>query len=259
MTTTWARVGRFVAPVIGLLVFFGLWELLVRVFDVRTFVLLRPTTILDELFGQPGFYWRNTLVTAREALLGYLVALTVALLWGAVMARSRFLEHASTPVAVLIQVTPIVAYAPSAVLWLGRGLKPIVFITGLICLVPLLFAVTTGLRSADPAALDLMTIVDAPTSQVIRRIRLPYALPYLFSATRTCVGLSLIGAVLAEWYALVDQGLGRRIQEAIDFNQTRQLWASIYAVALLGGLAILVLNVVERRVLHWHASTRTVR
>ena len=57
------------------------------------------------------------------------------------MARSRFLEQASTPVAVLIQVTPIVAYAPSAVLWLGRGLKPIVFITGLICLVPLLFAV----------------------------------------------------------------------------------------------------------------------
>ena len=86
----------------------------------------------------------------------------MALLWGALMARSRFLEQASTPVAVLIQVTPIVAYAPTAVLWLGRGLRPIVFITGLICLVPLLFAVTTGLRSADPAALDLMAVVDAP-------------------------------------------------------------------------------------------------
>lgn len=253
------RVGRWVAPVIGLIVSFGLWELLVRVFDVRTFVLLRPSTILSELSDQPGFYWRNTLVTAREALLGYLVALAVALLWGAVMARSRFLEQASTPVAVLIQVTPIVAYAPSAVLWLGRGLKPIVFITGLICLVPLLFGVTSGLRSADPAALDLMAIVDAPGREILRRVRLPYALPYLFSATRTCVGLSLIGAVLAEWYALVDQGLGRRIQEAIDFNQTRQLWASIYAVALLGGLAIVILNVIERRVLHWHASTRTTR
>jgi NitT/TauT family transport system permease protein len=193
---------------IGLVVFFGLWEVLVRAFDVRTFVLLRPSTILAELAGQPGFYWRNTMVTAREALLGYLVALAVALLWGALMARSRFLEQASTPVAVLIQVTPIVAYAPSAVLWLGRGLRPIVFITGLICLVPLLFGVTTGLRSADLAALDLMAVVDAPGREVLRRIRLPYALPYLFSATRTCVGLALIGAVLAEWYALVDQGLG---------------------------------------------------
>ena len=249
------RAGRLVAPIVGLVVFFGAWELLVRVFDVRTFVLLRPSTIFSELLHNPGFYWRNTLVTAKEALLGYLVALAVALLWGAIMARSRFLEQASTPVAVLIQVTPIVAYAPSAVLWLGRGLKPIVFITGLICLVPLLFAVTTGLRSADPAALDLMAVVDAPGWEVVRRVRLPYALPYLFSATRTCVGLALIGAVLAEWYALVDQGLGRRIQEAIDFNQSRQLWASIYAVALLGGLAIVLLNVLERRLLHWHAST----
>jgi NitT/TauT family transport system ATP-binding protein len=247
------------AEFFALVVFFGAWELLVRVFDVRTFVLLRPSTIFSELLHNPGFYWRNTLVTAKEALLGYLVALAVALLWGAIMARSRFLEQASTPVAVLIQVTPIVAYAPSAVLWLGRGLKPIVFITGLICLVPLLFAVTTGLRSADPAALDLMAVVDAPGWEVVRRVRLPYALPYLFSATRTCVGLALIGAVLAEWYALVDQGLGRRIQEAIDFNQSRQLWASIYAVALLGGLAIVLLNVLERRLLHWHASTRTVR
>jgi NitT/TauT family transport system permease protein len=253
------RAGRLVAPIVGLVVFFGVWELLVRAFDVRSFVLLRPSTIFSELLHHPRFYWSNTLVTAKEALLGYLVALAVALLWGAIMARSRFLEQASTPVAVLIQVTPIVAYAPSAVLWLGRGLKPIVFITGLICLVPLLFGVTTGLRSADPAALDLMAVVDARSWEVVRRVRLPYALPYLFSATRTCVGLALIGAVLAEWYALVDRGLGRRIQEAIDFNQSRQLWASIYAVALLGGLAIVVLNVLERRLLHWHASTRTVR
>jgi NitT/TauT family transport system permease protein len=250
---------RLAAPLIGLLVFFGAWELLVRAFDVRTFVLLRPSSIIRELLHHPGFYWRNMLVTAKEAVLGYLVALSVALLWGAMMARSRFLEQASTPVAVLIQVTPIVAYAPSAVLWLGRGLKPIVFITGLICLVPLLFGVTSGLRSADPAALDLMATVDAAPWDVVRRVRLPYALPYLFAATRTCVGLALIGAVLAEWYALVDQGLGRRIQEAIDFNQSRQLWASIYAVALLGGATIVVLNLIERRVLHWHPAARTVR
>jgi NitT/TauT family transport system permease protein len=253
------HLARFAAPAIGIVLFFGVWELLVRAFDVRSFVLLRPSTILAEMFDHPGFYWSNMLVTAKEALLGYLVALAVALLWGALMARSRFLEQASTPVAVLIQVTPIVAYAPSAVLWLGRGLKPIVFITALICLVPLLFGVTSGLRSADPAALDLMATVDAAPWEVVRRVRLPYALPYLFSATRTCVGLALIGAVLAEWYALVDQGLGRRIQEAIDFNQSRQLWAAIYTVALLGGATIVLLNVLERRVLHWHPAARTVR
>jgi NitT/TauT family transport system permease protein len=252
------RASRLGAPLIGLLVFFGAWELLVRAFDVRTFVLLRPSTILSEMWHHPGFYWGNMLVTAKEALLGYLVALAVALLWGALMARSRFLEQASTPVAVLIQVTPIVAYAPSAVLWLGRGLRPIVFITGLICLVPLLFAVTAGLRSADPAALELLETVDASPWETVWKVRLPYSLPYLFSATRTCVGLALIGAVLSEWYALVDRGLGRRIQEAIDFNQSRQLWAAIYTVALMGGAAIVLLNVLERRLLHWHPGARSI-
>ena len=252
------RLSRLAAPLIGLLVFFGAWQLLVWLFDVHTFVILKPSTIITEMWDHPRFYWGNMLVTAKEALLGYLVALAVALLWGALMARSRFLEQASTPVAVLIQVTPIVAYAPSAVLWLGRGLRPIVFITGLICLVPLLFAVTAGLRSADPAALELLETVDASPWETVWKVRLPYSFPYLFSATRTCVGLALIGAVLAEWYALVDRGLGRRIQEAIDFHQSRQLWAAIYTVALLGGAAILVLNVIERRLLHWHPGARTI-
>jgi NitT/TauT family transport system permease protein len=100
--------------------------------------------------------------------------------------------------------------------------------------------------------------VDASPWETVWKVRLPYSFPYLFSATRTCVGLALIGAVLAEWYALVDRGLGRRIQEAIDFNQSRQLWAAIYTVALLGGAAILVLNVIERRLLHWHPGARTI-
>ena len=143
-------------------------------------------------------------------------------------------------------------------LWIGRGLKPIVFITELICLVPLLFAVTTGLRSADPAALDLMAVVDAPGWEVCGASpAVRAALPLLGHPHVRRPRAHRGGA--GRGYALVDQGLGRRIQEAIDFNQSRQLWAPIYAVALLGGLAIVLLNVLERRLLHWHASTRTVR
>ena len=85
------RLGRLTAPVLGLIAFFGVWELLVRLFDVRPFVILKPSTILTEMWHHPGFYWGNMLVTAKEAFLGYLVALAVALLWGALMARSRFL------------------------------------------------------------------------------------------------------------------------------------------------------------------------
>jgi hypothetical protein len=132
------------------------------------------------------------------------------------------------------------------VLWLGRGLKPIVFITGLICLVPLLFGVTAGLRSADPAAPRPDAVVDAPAGRsspgppAVRA-----AVPVLGDPHLCRSGADR--RVLAEWYALVDQGLGRRIQEAIDFNRRASSGPRSTPVALLGGLAIVVLNVLERR------------
>jgi NitT/TauT family transport system permease protein len=245
-----------IAGVVGLVVFFGAWELLVRLFDVQRYVLLPPSTILDELAEHPGFYWEHTVVTAAAALLGYLVALAIALVWGAVMARLRLVEYATSPVAVLIQVTPIIAYAPSVVLWLGSGMQPIVFLTALICLVPLLFNVVAGLRAADPAALEVLASVDASGWEQLRRVRLPSALPYLLAATRTCVGLALIGAVLAEQFALVDRGLGQLIRRAFALSAFEQVWAAIFATALLGAVLIAVLTLVERRVLHWHSSQR---
>jgi NitT/TauT family transport system permease protein len=245
------------AGAIGLAVFLGTWEAIVRVFDVERYVLLPPSTIFAELLAEPGFYWDQTIATAVAALLGYLVALVVALAWGALMARLRFIEHATGPVAVLIQVTPIVAYAPSVVLWLGAGMRPIVLLTSLICLVPLMFNVVAGLRSADPATLEVLASVDASSWEQLRRIRFPSSLPYLFAATRTCVGLALIGAVLAEQFALVDRGLGQLIRRAFALSAFEQVWAAIFATALLGGILIGLLTLAERRLLHWHASERT--
>jgi NitT/TauT family transport system permease protein len=244
------------AGVIGLTVFVALWESIVRVFDVKRYVLLPPSTIVGELLERPGFYWEQTWVTALEALLGYLLALAVALAWGALMARVRFIEHATGPVAVLVQVTPIIAYAPSVVLWLGAGMRPIVLLTSLICLVPLLFNVVAGLRAADPAALEVLASVNASTWEQFHRVRLPSSLPFLVAATRTCVGLALIGAVLAEQFALVDRGLGQLIRRAFALSAFEQVWAAILATAVLGGVLVGLLDIAERRLLHWHASQR---
>jgi NitT/TauT family transport system permease protein len=250
------RASPALAGFIGIAVFLALWEAIVRLFDVERYVLLPPSTIVRELLDQPAFYWEQTWVTAVEALLGYLLALAVAVGWGALMARVRFIEHATGPVAVLVQVTPIVAYAPSVVLWLGAGMRPIVLLTSLICLVPLLFNVVAGLRSADPAALEVLASVDASSWEQLRRVRLPSSLPYVLAATRTCVGLALIGAVLAEQFALVDRGLGQLMRRAFAFSAFEQVWAAIFATAFLGGVLIGLLTVVERRLLRWHVSQR---
>jgi NitT/TauT family transport system permease protein len=247
-----------VAPVVGLVAFFGVWQLLVTVFDVPAFELPAPSRILEGIAADPSFYLHNAWVTGQEAFLGFALALLLALVAGTAMTYSRFLERAVYPVAVLIQVTPIIAYAPAFVIWLGAGLKPILAITTLVCFVPFLFNAVAGLRSVDPATHELLRSVDANGREIFWRLRLPHALPYLFAAGRIAVGLALIGAVLGEWFALVDEGLGVAIRKALNFNDVEQLWGSILTLGFLGGVALIVLGLVERVALHWHPSQVTL-
>ncbi len=87
---------------------------------------------------------------------------------------------------------------------------------------------------------------------------MPSALPYLFAAARIAVGLALIGAVLGEFFALVDEGLGVAIKKALNFNDVDQLWGSILTLGLMGGLAVLIISIVERVALRWHPSQVTL-
>jgi len=227
------RSGQFlkavVPPVVGIAGFLLLWQLLVTVLDIPQFELPAPSDILRHLWSDPSFYIENARVTMWEAFLGFGLGLAFALVIATVMAHSRFAEQAITPLAVLVQVTPLIAYAPALVIWLGFGLKPILVGTALVCFVPFLFNAVVGFR-------------------------VPHAMPYLFSAARIAVGLALIGAVLTEFFAGVSSGLGWAIKVAQSRNLTLQLWGSIFVLAFLGAAATILIGVLERIVLRWHAS-----
>ena len=175
------------------------------VLDIPQFELPAPSAILRHIASDPEFYITNARVTLWEAFLGFWLGLFGALAVATVMAHSRFVEQAVTPLAVLVQVTPLIAYAPALVIWLGFGLKPILVGTALVCFVPFLFNAVVGFRSIDPATHELLRSVDASKREVFVRLRVPHALPYLFSAARIAVGLALIGAVLTEFFAGVTQ------------------------------------------------------
>jgi len=255
------RVALVLAPVVGVLLFFGFWEGAVRFFDVRHFVLPTPSSIVTHMAEDPAYYVRNGKTTVWEAFLGFTLALVLALACATVMAHSRFVERAVLPLAVLVQVTPIIAYAPAIVIWLGFGLRPILVISSLVCFVPFLVNAVTGFRSIDPATHELLRSVDASRREVFFRLRVPHSLPYLFSAARIAVGLALIGAVLGEFFAGSTQGLGHSVKQAQanGLRQVDQLWGSIFALALVGVVAMLLISGVERVVLRWHSSQTTGR
>jgi NitT/TauT family transport system permease protein len=245
-----------IAPVLGLLGFFLLWEAIVRLLDVPAFEVPAPSRVLREIVDHPNFYWHQALPTMREAALGLAIALVVALPLGSLLAHSRLAERAAWPVIVLVMVTPVVAYAPATVLWLGFGTKPILIVVALISGPPLILGTIGGLRSVDPATLELMESVNASRREVYFKLRFPSALPQLFTSTRVAVSLALVGALLGEFFAGVTEGLGWVISrsQANPIQQALPLWACVFVLAAMGTLAFTLVAVLERTLLHWHSS-----
>jgi NitT/TauT family transport system permease protein len=247
---------RVVAPIVGIVAFAVFWELLVQILDIRRFVLLPPSTIIDTLTANPGFYWDNALVTARHMLVGLAISLLCAVVVGSIMAASRFIEEAAQPVLVLVLVTPWVAYITSVVLWLNGGDPTIYFMVAFTAFPVFTFGVVGGMKSADPAARELLASVDARPWEVLWRLRLPSALPSIFTTARFAVGLGLAAAYFSEGSALTTSGLGAIGRRAASFNDAETLWTTIVCSALLGIAGLTMVSVLERVLLKWHVSQR---
>lgn len=245
---------RYLASIVGLVVFFGAWEGLVRAFHIRPFVLATPSRILRYLARFPDDYFRASLITMKHAALGFAVAILVAIVVGAAMAASSFIEQATQPVLTLIAVTPFAAYIASVKIGLGLfSDKPVIFIVALVSLPAFAFAAADGMRGADPSSRELLASVDASGWEVLWHLRLPSALPSLFTAAKYNTGLALIVAYLAEGGT---GGLGEIGARASAGNQGDRLWAAILSMAILGTISLVLLNVLQRAAMGWHASQR---
>ena len=192
-------------------------------------------------------------------MIGLSIALVLAIGAGAVMASSRFIEEAAQPVLVLILVTPWVAYITSVVLWLDGGDPSIIFMVSFTSFPVFTFGVVGGMKSADPAARELFASVNARPWEVLWRLRLPSALPSIFTTARFAMGLGLAAAYFSEGSALTTAGLGAIGRRAVSFNNAEVLWTTIVSAALLGIAGLTVISIAERYLLKWHASQRSER
>ncbi len=249
---------RWLAPVTGLLLLFGGWEAYVRLADVSPLTLPPPSRILGHLADDPGFYLGNGAVTLVEAMIGFFLALVVALAVATAMAHSRFVERATMPIIVLVQSTPVAVLAPVFLLWFGFSPAPKILVAALFAFIPFVANALTGLRSVDRDTLEVMRSVDASRREILWHLRLPHALPGLFSAARICVSLALVGAVIGELYGGSTEGLGYQARIAQSRSLVDQLWGSVLSLALIGIVLTLAVMALERRTLRWHTSQTTI-
>ncbi len=247
-----------VAPFCGLSSFFVGWEIYVRVTGIRRLTLPLPSDVLRHVADNPGFYWEHGLVTVQEAFWGFVLAFIAAVLVATLMAHSRFLERATMPVIVLIQSTPIAVLVPVFLLWFGFSPWPKILTAALFAWIPFVANALTGFRSIDEDTHELLRSVHASRWEIYWRLRVPHALPYLFSAARICVALALVGAVVAEFFNSKD-GLGNTARVAQSRLLIDQLWGSVFVLAFIGVVFVLLVTAAERRVLRWHSSQGIVQ
>ncbi|MBN2984173.1 ABC transporter permease [Cohnella algarum] len=243
----WAR-SRL--PLVAFVGFFVLWESFVRLFGVDPLTLPTPSAVFRALFSEFGFYVDHAMVTLYEAVAGFSLGAGVALLFGVVLAHSPALERMLLPLAVLASVTPVVAIAPLLIIWFGFGALPKVLIAAIITFFPMLVNSITGFRAVDPNRYDYMRSLCAGKREIFFKLRLPGSLPYLFSAAKTCISLSVIGAVVAEWSGS-SEGLGNVVMMFGNYMQTVKVFAAIMMLAAMGILLTAIVGAIEKKVLAW--------
>ena len=234
------RAAGLIAPIVFLAVLLGVWELSVRALKVPPYLLPAPSEILTALAtNAPALAasaW-NTLKIALGALVcASLSATAVAVL----IAPSPLIEKAIRPIAVVLQVTPIVAIAPQVNIWAGldHPERAVMGLAAVVAFFPIFSGALTGLNAVDPDLERLFDLYGASRWQKLVRLRLPSAVPFLLEGHKVAAGLAVIGAVVAEFVSGSGgaQGLAWRILEAANRLQTAKVFAAIVILGLMGAL-----------------------
>ena len=244
---------RRLLPLGAVILFLLIWWQAVVQFDIKPFIAPSPVAVATVLVERFGILMTNLLPTAIEAVCGFLLGNIAAISLATVFVYRKTAEEALFPIAVMVNTIPVVAKAPILVLLLGNGMEPKIAIAAIICFFPTLVNMTRGLRDVRPEQLELMRILSATPREVFFRIRVPNALPYLFSALKIAASTAVIGAIVGEWIGS-NVGIGALIIQATYNFDSPLLYATIVVGSTFSALFFGVISLAERRMLRWHSA-----
>ena len=237
-------------PVVTIVVLFLAWEAACRAFSIPAYIIPSPSAIWAETSALPGTVAWHTLVTAKTVLLGFLVSVLVSLPLAVLLTSSPMVAAAVYPLLVLTQAIPKVAMAPIRVVVLGTSELPRVVVTFLVAFFPLVLAIAAGLVSVPVELIELGRACKAKRWTELWRIRLPYAVPFIFSGLKSAVALAVVGAVVAE-FVNADSGLGYLIQTSTAFFKVGLAWGALIILSIMGIVLFQIVVAVERIFCPW--------
>lgn len=243
------------APVAFAFAVLVLWQLYASVSGISESSLPKPTQVAEALWTSRELLLDNAWVTIEEILAGYAVAILLGVSLAVLIRSSKVVERAVYPWLVVSQMIPIPAIAPIIVIWTGFDIRPKIIVVALVSFFPIAVNTIDGLKAADPGLLALLKTLRAGAWQRFRMVRLPAALPFVFSGLKVAAALSVIGAVFAEWVG-ASEGLGHLILVLNNQTATTEMFAVIVVLALIGIALFAIVSLIERLLLPWYYEER---
>jgi ABC-type nitrate/sulfonate/bicarbonate transport system permease component len=244
------RFSRAALPVgVALAALLGLWQWYASQPTVDPQLLPTPVAVWGALVGQRDLLWSNTLVTLAETLVGFGASLAAGGFFAVVIDFSPWLRRAIYPLLVATQTIPIITLAPLLVLWFGFGLASKAIVVTLVCFFPIVVALADGLRGADPELIKLYRSFGAGRWRIFWSVRLPGALPSLFSGVRIAITYAVIGAIFGEY---VGAEAGLAVYMKLHQAATAAVMAAIVVTAALSIALFALTALVERLALPWY-------
>jgi NitT/TauT family transport system permease protein len=255
------RLVRVLAPLlIGLLALVA-WEAVVRINDIPHYILPGPLLVAHALIEDWGTLWPSLLITLQITFMALAVAVVGGVGLAILFTMSRWVELSLFPFAVVLQVTPIISIAPLILIYVDSVHAALLICAWIVAFFPILANTTLGLNSADHNLVDLFQLYGASRWQTLRHLRLPAAMPYFLGGLKIAGGLSLIGAIVAEFAAGTagtGSGLAYRILEAGYRLNIPRMFAAVFLISLTGVLIFLAFTALSHLLLRkWHESAVT--
>jgi NitT/TauT family transport system permease protein len=246
------RAGEWVPAFVVFVLAIAAWWGAITAFHIERFLLPKPYAIVDRFWTSRDVLWHAGWFTFQEALGGFAIGCTAAVLFALLLARFRRVGIALMPIAIAANAIPIIAFAPIFNAWFDP-LQPTskMAVAAVLCFFPVLVNTLRGLTSVRPTQIELMRSYGAGQVAIFRRVRIPTALPYLFSALKVATVLAMIGAIVGEYFGGSQEALGIQIKNSASLFDFETAWAAILVASILGIAFYVAVAIVERFALQW--------
>jgi len=254
-----SRAARWLARNRNVIFTFGglllLWQGVVLVLETPLYILPAPTDVWAAFLTQPWRMLTNAFVTLQIIVVGYLLAIAVSIPLALAIAFSRFVQTTLYPLLVTFQIIPKIAIAPLFIVWFGYGFMPKIMLVFLLSFFPIVISAISGFRSLDDEVQDFARSTGASAWRMFVKIRLPQALPHIFTGLKVGAAMAATAAVVAEFVGS-DAGLGYLILEYNGFIETAKVFAAIILLSVAGLAIYYAVELIERLAIPWHVSQK---